>query len=285
MERVAVNDAPVPAGARVPAGLATACALPFAAWWTSVGAGLDGGLVMGTLFTLLPRLATRARDFRWACRLFAGLLLAASVVGVLLGWFLLVPPALVLLAAGARSGLRPECLSTVLGGAVAFLTLAGFGTMLFEQVVAPHFREPAAFTATADGAPAGRRPGTRRRPDRDPSAGPRRDRRLLPRGGRQAGGVDDRPVLPGHPARRTRHPARADRRPSPHPRREAVQPVGRRLRLTGPTRDGSGRAGLQPSTAAVHGAGAEITSDHGAGHRASGAGAPLTAAGPTRRGA
>ncbi|GAA1072274.1 MULTISPECIES: hypothetical protein [Kitasatospora] len=43
MERVAVNDAPVPTGARVLAALATACALPFAIWWTAVGAGLDGG--------------------------------------------------------------------------------------------------------------------------------------------------------------------------------------------------------------------------------------------------
>ncbi|MEU2630764.1 hypothetical protein [Kitasatospora sp. NPDC007106] len=107
----------------------------------------------GTLLTLLPQLAARAHDFRRACWLFAGLLLAASVVGVLLGWFLLAPAALVLLAAGARSDLRPECLSTVLGGAVAFLALAGFGTMVFEQVAAPHFREPTAFTATVDGAP------------------------------------------------------------------------------------------------------------------------------------
>ncbi|MEU1288297.1 hypothetical protein [Kitasatospora sp. NPDC005856] len=151
MERV--PDVPVPTGARVMAAVATLCALPFAVWWIAVGSGMSGGLAVGTVATLLPQLAVRAAGFRWACWVVAAVLLATSVVGLLLGLFLLAPAALVLLPAGARSSARAGCLSTVLGGAFAFVTLAGTGTVFVQSWVAPQFREPDVYTATVDGAP------------------------------------------------------------------------------------------------------------------------------------
>ncbi|MFG2819784.1 hypothetical protein ACGFX4_10190 [Kitasatospora sp. NPDC048365] len=141
---------PVPRGARVLGVLATLSGLPFVVWWYAIGAYQGGLLVVMTLLTLAPQVARRARDFRVACWTVAGLLLVASLLGALLGWFLMAPAALVLVAAGARSGARAGWVAQLAGGAVAFMVYAGMGTALYRSVVEPYFQEPDAFVAVTD---------------------------------------------------------------------------------------------------------------------------------------
>jgi len=146
---VDVEGGPVPRIARVLAGVAELLAALIAVWWYDWAiAGLQGPLALVALLTLAPQVARKARDFKVACRVVAGVLLVGSVVGVMLGLFLLLPSAVMLLAAGSRARPYAGRLSAVVVAAVTAVTVGGTGVIIGRHFVLPWVQGPDTYVAT-----------------------------------------------------------------------------------------------------------------------------------------
>ncbi|GAA1406769.1 hypothetical protein GCM10009639_54950 [Kitasatospora putterlickiae] len=139
----------VPRAGRVLAVAATLCGAPAVLWVVLVGGSLiDGPLVLGSLGAAAPLLARDATAFRTACLVFGWGLLAVSVLGALIGLFVLAPAGVVLLTAASRARPEPRCLPLLLGTLVATATLGFAGWRFGTTSIAPYFQEPDAFVAT-----------------------------------------------------------------------------------------------------------------------------------------
>nr|BEK71090.1 hypothetical protein KPHV_83170 [Kitasatospora purpeofusca] len=137
METLSVGR-PVPRAGWVLAVAAALCAAPvlvLGVLWVKTLVGLP--LILLSLAAAAPLLSQDCTDFRPACLVFGWGLLAVSVLGAVLGLFVLAPSGIVLLTAASRARPEPRRLPLLIGALVATATLGFIGWAVGTVWIAP----------------------------------------------------------------------------------------------------------------------------------------------------